>query len=311
MYYEANSELPIPRTDGTFPIHYINRKLTQSQWPEPEQRFTAKGKSVLERTDEGLEAVPGYIQYRTMGPKNHKYKAPVYVDEFQRRRGVGPLKPAHNQIPISRNFLSNYTNNQLYSMRQAHGMYKLLFWNPSKYTPLQAHQWNQYLDEHPNRQHELPVPTTPESKVPEPPYPYNKAPFYPKPPFHRKVHKYLFNQAGNAVGMRTRNPSADLRYLEHMSALDAERGERLNPRMEELAKHNVFVVPSTGDGSQQLIDKYLVRSSRRTKNMRERSSRSSNGSIQSFTGSNRSSTGSSFGGSQFSALVDELFPNGL
>ena len=126
-------------------------------------------------------------------------------------------------------------------------MYKLPLWHPSRYTPLQAHQWNQYLDEHPHRQHDLPVPITPNSKLPSPPYPYNKAGFYEKPPFNRKAHQTVFNAVGNAVGERTQNDEDDLQMLKFIADIDKQNIHRLNPRMEELARQNPYVIKDSED----------------------------------------------------------------
>ena len=283
MSHNQNQDVP-SRTNGTYPMFYQNRKLVGTQWPDAKHAFNAKGKAVLERTDEGLEAVPGYFQMRSRGPKGHETKFPVYVSEFQRRRGVGLT--GHHQIPLSRTFLGNYSNSQIYSMRQNHGMYKLLFWNPSKYTPLQAHQWNQYLDEHPYRQHELPIPTTPHSEVPPPPHPYNKVGFYPIPEYNRKAHERIFNEAGNDIGQKSRNEEADMKHRAHMAELDDARGEMLNPRMHELAIHSDYVVHGSGPPP-----------TRSYHSPQRRTSRNSIGSVSSLSStrsSNRSSRGSNW-----------------
>ena len=82
-------------------------------------------------------------------------------------------------------------------MRRMIGMYKLPFWDSKKYTPLQAHQWNQWLDEHPNQQHRLPVPRTPDDELPPAPDGMHAARFYAKPDYNRKAHQYHWDVSGN------------------------------------------------------------------------------------------------------------------
>jgi len=242
VFYQEEEDGPYKRTDGKYTLNYDNRKLQGNQWPSPHQLFNAKGRVELSRTDEGLEAVPGYFQMRTMTTENgRKINAPIFVNEFQRRRGTGFKGPEY-QKPLTRNFLSNYSNHQIYAMRHLQSMYKLPFWNPSKYTALQAHQWNQYLDEHPNNQHQLPVPTTPDSVLPPPPYPYGKADFYEIPDFNRKGHTKMFNKQGNAVADAFPSDEITLEILNALDRNDEQNLHRLNPRMEELARNSQYVV---------------------------------------------------------------------
>jgi hypothetical protein len=154
-----------PPTHGVYPLQYKGRKLplNGNKWPAPQVEFR-NGEPELIRTDEGLEGVPGYFQAReTRKVGNRKTKVWVYVHLFQRRRGlgVGDARANRHQVPISNGFIDNYSNEQLQHMRRMIGIYKLPFWDSKKYTPLQAHQWNQWLYEHPNQQHRLPVPRTP------------------------------------------------------------------------------------------------------------------------------------------------------
>ena len=202
------NEKEYPPTLGSFPIKYVNRKLFHNRWPIPQHDFR-DGKYTLDRTHGGLEAVPGYFQYRMMGPPGHKTRTPVHIDEFQRRRGVGFRGPDYQAvfgqqpIPIDKeDFLRNYTNKDLYGMRRTNGMYKLLFWNPKMYTPLQAYQWNRYLDENPNHQHEYPIPRMPNTPLPPPPYPYNELPFYDIPEYNNRAHQYAFSEIGASLGKK-------------------------------------------------------------------------------------------------------------
>ena len=203
-------------TNGQFPQHYYGRRLfEQSHWPYPTAVYkTKKGvtKAEFERTDPGLEAVPGYFQKRILG-KDAKTRghgaartALVYINPFQRRRGIGLDRTHKLQVPLSNHFINNYTNNQLHHMRRMNGMFKLLFWDQSKYTPLQAHQWNQYLDEHPEQEHHMPIPTTGNERAPLAPYPYNNYDFYGLPDYHsngNKTHHYNFDDSGNATTLRS------------------------------------------------------------------------------------------------------------
>ena len=179
-------------TQGVYPINYWDRKLANKglTWGNrPVTDFDPEGEPFLQRSDQGLEAVPGFFQMRSIH-KNDPNKVPVFVHQFQRRRGTGLQKYHNPQIPLSNNFIRNFSIPQLTQMRRARGMYKLLFWNPSKYTPLQAHQWNQYLDEHPRSQLNFPVPRTPQDVLPPAPHPYNTYGLYDIPDYNHKAHEY-------------------------------------------------------------------------------------------------------------------------
>jgi hypothetical protein len=101
-----NPNRHIPPTEGYFPLAYIGLRLIKGthQWPVPNMEILQNHKIKLIRTNEGLEAVPGYFQKRTMGPPGHKKKMNVFVDHFQRRRGVGLDRVNHHQIPLTPNF---------------------------------------------------------------------------------------------------------------------------------------------------------------------------------------------------------------
>jgi hypothetical protein len=176
-----------------FPQTYAKQRLSPKHWPDPLEEKNQKGQTIVKRTDQGLEAVPGYYQSREVGTGYLKHKIPVFIRTFQRRRGVGFIHKKHGkQIPLSPTFLHNYTNEQIYHMRRVNGMYKLLFWNQSQYTPLEALRWNLYLDDHPNLQHQLPIPTTnhPDEDLPLPPEPYRSYNLKQATDRNGKTHEY-------------------------------------------------------------------------------------------------------------------------
>ena len=49
-----------------------------------------------------------------------------------------------------------------------------------------------YLDEHPDRQHELPIPYTPDTPLPRPPHGYDKKELYDIPHYNGRQHEYQF-----------------------------------------------------------------------------------------------------------------------
>jgi hypothetical protein len=162
-------------------------------------------------------------------------------------------------------------------------MYKLPFWNPSKYTALEAHRWNQYLDEHPNKQHDLPIPTTPDSKLPTAPYPYGKADFYETPDLNHQGHTTLFDKQGNKKGFLSGNEAEDLRTLELWDILDLPNDHRLNPRMGALARHSTYVVTDSDGTSSGTPKSSLSYRSSNTSSLSSGTSkrRKTNGSIKS------------------------------
>ena len=82
------SEKEYPPTLGSFPLKYANRKLYHNQWPQPNKVLnSANHRIVLDRTDTGLEAVPGYFQYRMMGPPGHKPVLPFTLMSFKEEEG--------------------------------------------------------------------------------------------------------------------------------------------------------------------------------------------------------------------------------
>ena len=193
-------------TRGYFPVNYVDRKLDNdgTKWPRPDMVYTNNGHSTaLRRTDQGLEAVPGYFQMRHEHVGDREHVFPIFVNQFQRRRGTGLQKYHRPHIPLSANFLNNFTNQQLLTMRRSNGMTKLIFWSPSKYTPLKAYQWNRYLDEHPDEQHNFPIPRTPHDELPDPPAPYNTRGYYHFPDYNRKSHQWNFDESGNKTTRRT------------------------------------------------------------------------------------------------------------
>ena len=204
---QPNPNRHISPTEGYFPQRYLGRRLVKGahQWPSANVEILHNNKIKLRRTNEGLEAVPGYFQNREMGPPGQKKNMRVYVEAFQRRRGVGLDRVNHHQIPLSDNFLNSYTNNQLYEMRRQRGMFNLLFWDHKKYTAQQAYQWNRYLDEHPQQQHLLPIPRSPQDALPPPPVAHHE---YPVPDYNRKTHEYHWNK-DNGMKIRRRQWNDD------------------------------------------------------------------------------------------------------
>jgi len=204
-----NVSLPphYPPTHGVYPKSYSARRfpLDGRKWPTPGVT-ERNGELELERTDKGLEGVPGYFQKRTVGkkPNGDPIQPWTFINVFQRRRGlgVGAARATHHQIPLSNGFINNFSNEHIAHKRRMVGMYKLPFWDSKKYTPLLAHQWNQRLDEHPNQQHRLPIPRTPDDELPPAPDNYHKARFYAKPDYNRQAHKYHWDVYGNITYRR-------------------------------------------------------------------------------------------------------------
>ena len=102
-----------PPTQRYYPMRYQGRMLDGNKWPSPDHTFKPNGEPTLSRTNDGLEAVPGYFQQRSVGSGDNKHNVPVFISEFQRRRGVG-FDRNRPHVPLTHNFLNNYTNNDIY-----------------------------------------------------------------------------------------------------------------------------------------------------------------------------------------------------